>query len=131
MLKKVNSETKDQLDYLKTTRETDISDLKHDNLSKIEELKSNIKDQSDAFKQLNEQTTEIQRNIESENKSLDLQVAKQQISLDLMCKRLDEEKKSRSVDEKENKMLREKSSLLEGELNAWKQMKSEENKTDK
>lgn len=98
VLKAIVSETKNNISELKSNRDIEITDLKSDNTSKVEGIEK----------------------LSIENNRLDLQIAKQQISLDLACKRLDEEKQLRSVDVKENKTLREKSSLLEGELSAWK-----------
>ncbi len=121
-LKITVQETKNQLSELKTTKEVDLTELKQDNQSRVEELKMELKDQVNALYRFKESSSEIQNKLDTENKRLDLQVAKQQMSLDMMSKRLEEEKYLRSADEKENKVLREKSSLLEGELNAWKKM---------
>lgn len=98
VLKAIVSETKNNINELKSSRDIEITDLRSNNTSKVENMEK----------------------LSIENNRLDLQIAKQQISLDLACKRLDEEKQLRSVDVKENKTLREKSSLLEGELSAWK-----------
>lgn len=121
-LKITVQETKNQLSELKTTKEVDLTELKQDNQSRVEELKMELKDQVNALYRFKESSSEIQNKLDTENKRLDLQVAKQQMSLDMMSKRLEEEKYLRSADAKENKVLREKSSLLEGELNAWKKM---------
>lgn len=119
-LRLASTEMKERLGELKSSRETDISDLKHDNHSKIEDLKTNIEDQETAFQRLKDNSNEIQEKLGGENKRLDLQVAKQKINLDLLESRLEEEKVSRASDVKENKALREKASLLEGELTTWK-----------
>lgn len=122
LLKTSLQEAKIQLLELKTLKDIDLSDLKQETSLKIDELKSEIKEQSGMFNRLKESSNEIQNKLDSENKRLDLQVAKQQMSLDMISKRLDEEKYLHSLDTKENKALREKASLLEGELIAWKTM---------
>ena len=84
----------------------------------ITETKSNF----NRLKSDKESLDNVQSTLNVENNHLDLQIAKQQMSLDMACKRLEEEKQLRVDDVKENKMLREKSALLEGELIAWKKI---------
>jgi chromosome segregation ATPase len=130
-LRLASSEIKERLNEIKSSREIDMSELKNDNNSKIEALKSHVKDQEAAFQRLKDNTDEIQHKLESENKRLDLQVAKQTINLDLLTSRLEEEKMLRASDVKENKALREKAALLEGELTTWKSINWVQNKETK
>jgi chromosome segregation ATPase len=130
-LRLASSEIKERLNEIKSSREIDMSELKNDNNSKIEELKSHVKDQEAAFQRLKDNTDEIQHKLENENKRLDLQVAKQTINLDLLTSRLEEEKMLRASDVKENKALREKAALLEGELTTWKSINWVQNKETK
>lgn len=130
-LKLASTEIKERLGELKSTRETDISELKDDNRSKIDELKANLKEQDAILQRLKESTTEKQDKLDDENKRLDLQTAKQKMSLDLLESQLAEEKLLRSNEYKENKMLREKAALLEGELITWKKVNLTQDKKDK
>lgn len=130
-LKLASTEIKERLGELKSTRETDISELKDDNRSKIDELKADLKEQDAILQRLKESTTEKQDKLDDENKRLDLQTAKQKMSLDLLESQLAEEKLLRSNEYKENKMLREKAALLEGELITWKKVNLTQDKKDK
>ncbi|NOR71464.1 MAG: hypothetical protein GQ532_17545 [Methylomarinum sp.] len=122
LLKDALQDTKNQLNELKENRQSDLTELRHDNQSKIEDLKTEIKDKQDELLALKTYLGDEKTKLDAENNRLDLQVAKQQMSLDLISKRLEEEKYLRSADVKENKVLREKSALLEGELTAWKKI---------
>jgi len=122
ILNKSLSEAKDLLAELKSSSKSDLSDIKKDFQLKTEDLKLEIKQKSSVFQSHEDNFNKEKTKLISENKQLDLQVAKQQISLDLISNRLNDEKAVRWEESKENKLLREKSSLLEGELNAWKQM---------
>lgn len=130
-LKLASTEIKERLGELKSTRETDISELKDDNRSKIDELKADLKEQDAILQRLKESITEKQDKLDDENKRLDLQTAKQKMSLDLLESQLAEEKLLRSNEYKENKMLREKAALLEGELITWKKVNLTQDKKDK
>ncbi|NOR71772.1 MAG: hypothetical protein GQ532_19145 [Methylomarinum sp.] len=130
-LNKSLSDTKDLLDELKSSSKSDLSEIKMDFQLKIEDLKLEIKQQSSVFQAHEDSFSKEKTKLITENKQLDLQVAKQQISLDLISNRLNDEKAVRWEESKENKMLREKSSLLEGELNAWKQMNQPPKQTAK
>jgi len=115
-------DTKQHLDELKASRQSDLTDLKHDNQSKIEELKAGIKDKQDELQALKTYLADEKSKLGAENNRLDLQVAKQQMSLDIVSKKLEEKKYLHALDSKENKALIAKSALLEGELNAWKKI---------
>lgn len=121
-LKAALQDSKEQLRELKISGESELSNSRHDAQNMAEELKIEIKNKNNTILSLEESFKSLKNRLETENKRLDLQVAKQQLSLDLISKRLEEEKYFHSVDIKENKALREKSALIEGELTAWKQI---------
>jgi len=122
VLKESLDGVKEQLNDLKSTGKSDLSEIKHDNQLKVEELKALLKIKTDDHQLDEDSFAKEKTKLNTENKRLDLQVSKQQISLDLISNRLDDEKVVRLEESNENKRLREKASLLEGELNAWKQI---------
>lgn len=110
-----------QIDDIKVANELHVTELKSSHQTNLNELEKSLttitsdKDQYQVKKAAAEQ----------ENIRLDLQVSKQQIGMDVLIKRIDEEKQLKAAEIKENKALREKASMLEGELKAWKAFKPE------
>jgi len=90
--------------------------------TELEVIKNEHQGLSNHHKETKKQLVET-ASLASENKSLDLQVAKQQFGLDILTKRLDEEQGLRKAESKENKALIERASILEGELKAWQAFK--------
>ncbi|BCG63979.1 MAG: hypothetical protein methR_P1734 [Methyloprofundus sp.] len=64
--------------------------------------------------------------VEQKNIALQLQVSKQQLEMDLLVARLNEEQALQITTTEENKSLREKAAMLDGELKAWKTFIPEE-----
>jgi len=114
-LTKVEQQTSDN----KTANDLHLIELKSAHQTNLDELEKALTG-STKDKEHHQQKRE---EAEKENVRLDLQVSKQQIGMDVLTKSLEEEKQLKTAEIKENKILREKASVLEGELKAWKTFK--------
>lgn len=119
LLKEQLSATNSRLEDAAKQSDAAVSEVKNNHQALVNEIKEELQESKNTAQLVKDDFSALQKRLESDNNRLDLQVSKQQISLDLLTTRLAEEKHHREIDRNENKTLREKSSVLEGELNVW------------
>ncbi|MDC9729521.1 MAG: DNA-binding protein [Methyloprofundus sp.] len=119
LLKEQLSATNSRLEDAAKQSDAAVSEVKNNHQALVNEIKEELQESKNTAQLVKDDFSALQKRLESDNNRLDLQVSKQQISLDLLTTRLAEEKHLREIDRNENKTLREKSSVLEGELNVW------------
>jgi hypothetical protein len=112
----------EQLNHTKKHYELLIKELKKAQHDKLEELEKSLKLMTND-KEHHLTQREI---VEQKNIALQLQVSKQQLEMEALIDRLNEEQAIQATTIKENKSLREKAAMLDGELKAWKAFKPEE-----
>ncbi|WP_333879328.1 DNA-binding protein [Methylobacter sp.] len=95
------------------------------------ELKNKLENAEQRYVEIRnqfEKTEEKMLKTENENKKLDIENKVQKNQIDKLISDMESQKEISAVEANENKALREKAAKLEGELIAWKSIKSESKK---